>query len=274
MNSSTSSLDLGTAHRAPLAPRALVILLLVTPALFFAFGLFAQNAPTITTQPASQTVLPGANVAFNVVVQGSGPFAYQWRLNGTNRANRLITTVAGTGGMVTGTVTPAMTSRRPPLIFLNLPGWLWMARGTSSSPMPMTTASAGSAPMASSPRWRGAMRRPLPETAGRRLTWCLTLPPVWQWDGLGNLFIADVNNQRIRKVGTNGIIGTVVGFGAVGGFGDGGKAAFAGLNYPFGVAVDGAGNVFIADMDNQHRQSGYKFNNHQGSGNQQLRDFK
>ena len=66
-------------------------------------------------------------------------------------------------------------------------------------------------------------------------------------DASGNLFIADTDNQRIRKVGTNGIITTVAGNGTAGYSGDGGPATNAELNYPYGVAVDATGNLFIAD---------------------------
>ncbi len=71
-------------------------------------------------------------------------------------------------------------------------------------------------------------------------------------DASGNLFIVDWGNHRIRKVDTNGNISTVAGTGAAGFSGDGGAATSAQLNYPTGVAVDGAGNVYIADRDN-HR---------------------
>ena len=66
-------------------------------------------------------------------------------------------------------------------------------------------------------------------------------------DGAGNLFIADANHRRIRKVDGAGIITTVAGTGQRGSFGDGGAATAAALNWPNGVAVDGAGNLFIAD---------------------------
>jgi len=69
-------------------------------------------------------------------------------------------------------------------------------------------------------------------------------------DSVGNLFIADDWNQRIRKVSTNGIITTVAGNGTAGYSGDGGAATAASLNYPSGVAVDALGNLFIADFDN------------------------
>ena len=70
-------------------------------------------------------------------------------------------------------------------------------------------------------------------------------------DATGNLFIADAGNQRIRKVGTNGIITTVAGNGTYGFSGDGGAATNAQLDNPAGVAVDAAGNLFIADSGNQ-----------------------
>jgi sugar lactone lactonase YvrE len=70
-------------------------------------------------------------------------------------------------------------------------------------------------------------------------------------DAVGNLYIADgVNNQRIRKVNTSGIITTIAGTGVQGYSGDGAAATLAQLNNPTGVAVDTGGNVYIADFDN------------------------
>jgi sugar lactone lactonase YvrE len=69
-------------------------------------------------------------------------------------------------------------------------------------------------------------------------------------DASGNLFIADYFNDRIRRVGTNGIITTVAGNGTAGYSGDGGAATNAELNYPSGVALDASSNLFIADSDN------------------------
>ena len=69
-------------------------------------------------------------------------------------------------------------------------------------------------------------------------------------DGAGNLFFADSFNDRIRKVDSTGTITTIAGTGEYGFGGDGGPAVNARLSRPSGVAVDGAGNLFIADMDN------------------------
>ena len=71
-------------------------------------------------------------------------------------------------------------------------------------------------------------------------------------DSAGNVYIADTDNVRIRKVDSTGTITTIAGTGESGFSGDGGPAIQAALNYPRGVAVDGAGNVYIADIGN-HR---------------------
>ena len=80
----------------------------------------------------------------------------------------------------------------------------------------------------------------------------LSFPTGVAVDSSGNLFIADTANHRIRKVDTSGTISTVAGNGTAGFSGDGGPATSAKLNFPFGVAVDSSGNLFIADHFN-HR---------------------
>jgi hypothetical protein len=67
-------------------------------------------------------------------------------------------------------------------------------------------------------------------------------------DTIGNLYIADIS--VIRKVASDGTITTVAGSGKTGYSGDGGPAISAELNSPEGVAVDGAGNLYVADSDN------------------------
>ena len=78
----------------------------------------------------------------------------------------------------------------------------------------------------------------------------LNFPTGVAADAAGNLFIADTFNNRIRKVSANGTITTVAGTGARGLGGDGAPATAAQLNYPQAVAVDAAGNLFIADTGN------------------------
>ena len=69
-------------------------------------------------------------------------------------------------------------------------------------------------------------------------------------DGAGNLYIGDLGNDRICRVDTTGTITTVAGTGEEGYSGDGGPSVEAQLNTPRGIAVDGSGNLFIADYEN------------------------
>jgi hypothetical protein len=70
-------------------------------------------------------------------------------------------------------------------------------------------------------------------------------------DVAGNLYIVDYGDHRIRKVATNGIISTIAGTGTAGFSGDGAAATAAQLYHPGGIAIDAAGNLYIADISNQ-----------------------
>ncbi len=69
-------------------------------------------------------------------------------------------------------------------------------------------------------------------------------------DAHGNLYVADADDNRIRKIAPGGIIQTLAGTGAAGFGGDGGPAAKAQLNHPYGLALDQSGNVYVADLGN------------------------
>jgi len=69
-------------------------------------------------------------------------------------------------------------------------------------------------------------------------------------DGAGNLYIAEIYPGLVRKVSTSGIITTIAGNGTPGFSGDGGLAINAQLATDLGLAADTAGNVYIADFDN------------------------
>ena len=79
----------------------------------------------------------------------------------------------------------------------------------------------------------------------------LDYPYAVALDQAGNLYVADSNNNRVRKVTGAGTISTFAGTGTAGYSGDGGPATQAELDSPEGVAVDSAGNVYIADQNNQ-----------------------
>ena len=69
-------------------------------------------------------------------------------------------------------------------------------------------------------------------------------------DASGNIYISDKGNNRIRKVSPQGVISTIAGNGTPGFSGDNGPAASAELYQPYQLALDTAGNLFIADWGN------------------------
>jgi hypothetical protein len=75
---------------------------------------------------------------------------------------------------------------------------------------------------------------------------------VWHitTDWAGNLYIADHDNSRVRKVNTSGIITTVAGDGTLGFGGDGGPATAAQFYRPSGIAIDDTGNLYVGDYTN------------------------
>lgn len=85
---------------------------------------------------------------------------------------------------------------------------------------------------------------------GPALSATLYLPTSITLDASGNMYIADSLHNRIRKVDTTQTMSTIAGSNVASYTGDGGPAASATLNTPSGVALDGAGNLFIADTAN------------------------
>ena len=96
----------------------------------------------------------------------------------------------------------------------------------------------------------GTKRRGFGGDGGPAVQARLDCPLGMAADGAGNVYIADVNNHRIRKVDATGTITTLAGTKRRGFGGDGGPAVQAQLYHPSGVAADGAGNVYIADTHN------------------------
>ncbi len=88
------------------------------------------------------------------------------------------------------------------------------------------------------------------EDDGPAIKALLHFPSDVDFDSTGNLYISDRSNNRIRKVDVNGTITTVAGLGKAGFGGDFGLAEDALLKYPFGICLDGEGNLLIADRGN------------------------
>jgi trimeric autotransporter adhesin len=85
---------------------------------------------------------------------------------------------------------------------------------------------------------------------GQALSAALSQPEGIAVDGSGNVYFSDAAENRVRKIATDGSIQTIAGTGVAGFAGDGGSASAALLNQPYGLALDHAGNLYIADLGN------------------------
>jgi uncharacterized repeat protein (TIGR03803 family) len=209
--------------------------------------------PGVVIQPTNNpiTVIVGSSVTFYTSVAGTGPFNYQWQHDGTNLPNRIISTVAGGGnsGLGDGGVAIKAEFYDPESVAVDASGKIFIAdrgnnrvREVTTNGVIITVAGGGNSGLGDGGAATGAE---------------LNQPDGVAIDASGNLFVADRYNQRIRKVGVDGIITTVAGNGYGSGTdsgsysGDGGPATNAELNVPVGIAVDLSNNIFIADMNNQ-----------------------
>jgi hypothetical protein len=98
----------------------------------------------------------------------------------------------------------------------------------------------------------GSAEAGLSKDGGPALAVGLEFPSSLQLDAMGNLYVVEETEDRVRYIDTHAqVIGTVAG--STNGFaGDGGPAVLAKLNYPTSIAMDSDGNLYIAEMVN-HR---------------------
>jgi len=199
--------------------------------------------------PATQALL---NSPYNVAVDGAGNLYIadfsNSRVREVAAATGIITTVAGTGtGGYGGDGGPATQA------LLNLPygvavdgsGNLYIADLSNNRVREVVAATGVITTVA------GNGAQGYGGDGGPAIQASLYSPAGVAVDGADNLYIADSNNNRVREVGAaTGVITTVAGNGAQGYGGDGGPATQAEMNHPDGVAVDGAGNLYITDAAN------------------------
>jgi sugar lactone lactonase YvrE len=188
--------------------------------------------PTITTQPQSQTVNDGSSVTLQVTAVGSLPLLYQWRFNGADlvsatNAGLAFTAVstdeAGVYSVVVSNSLGAVVSSNVVLTVIPVYQFTTIAGQPSGDGNADGTGSAA--------RFYG--------------------PVSVAVDSARIVYVADSGNDTIRKIALDGVVTTLAGLAGweTQGSADGAGSA-ARFNGPSGVAVDSAGNVFVADTEN------------------------
>ena len=99
-------------------------------------------------------------------------------------------------------------------------------------------------------QYRGAGNGGYSGDGGPAISALFSMPTALAFDGAGNLYVADFFNNVIRRIAPDGTITTVAGNGTYGNNGGSGIATSVSLAFPTGVAVDGAGNLYIVDANN------------------------
>jgi sugar lactone lactonase YvrE len=194
--------------------------------------------------PVEELGVIGGNLTLSMAVTNAGPLIYQWQFDGTNLPV-IITTVAGDGGSGEsgdgGMATNAMLFAGG--VAADGAGNFYIAdsandrvRKVDSNDVISTVAGDGTAGFSGD--------------GGAAANASLFNPAAVAVDASGDLFIADELNNRVREVGTNGLISTVAGDGTNGFSGDGATATNASLSGPAGLALDGSGDLFISDAGN------------------------
>lgn len=197
-----------------------------------------------TAAQLSQPEHVAVDAAGNLYIADSG----NYRIRKVDAATGIISTVAGTGAQGSsgdgGAATSAKLSQ-PKGVALDAAGNIYIA-DTANNKIRKVTVSTGVIDTVAGTGSPGSSGDGGAATSAK-----LKQPEGVAVDAAGNIYIADTSNHTIRKVdASTGNIDTIAGTGQPGGTGDGGAATSAKMWFPVGVAVDAAGNVYIADSNN------------------------
>lgn len=219
--------------------------------------------PTLTTGPSDATTVSGRDVSLAVIATGAPTLSYQWAKDGVNVLGALGSTftlyspkvqdsghytvkVSNSDGSVTSspvtlTVLAAVTFTKAVGIVSDASGTLyvsdmddhtiWMVNSANQK-----TLLAGSSGLPGSADGKGALAR-------------FFNPGFLALDPAGNLVVADMGNNTIRRIAPDGTVTTLAGTPGTLGSADG-VGALARFNAPVGLAVTGTGVIYIADSQN------------------------
>ncbi len=209
------------------------------------FTLTVQGiAPTISTHPSNATAGIGQNVSFSAAATGTPTPSLRWQRqpSGTTGFVNL-----SDDGVYSGTATNTLTITGV-TAGMSLDQFRLVANNGTS---PEATSNAATltinlgtviSTIAGQVGFIGGID-------GSGTSARFNFPANLATDSSGNLYIADTANHTIRKMTSSGIVSTLAGLGGFSGSADG-TTSEARFNSPQGVAVDGAGNVYVADTFN------------------------
>jgi DNA-binding beta-propeller fold protein YncE len=197
--------------------------------------------PQIVGSPISQSVPVGVSAAFTVAATGTAPLTYQWQFKGTNLTDNT---------RITGSQSSALTISN--LLFAHAGNYAVAVANafgsTNSQPAILNVLGPTNTGLYAFTNFAG-----LPGLSGTNdgagSTARFYGPRGVAVDSAGNVFVADTFNHTIRKITAAGVVTTLAGLAGSSGTNDGTGSA-ARFFYPTGVAVDSAGNVFVADSNN------------------------
>ena len=200
------------------------------------------SAPSFAAQLGNQVVVLNQDAVFSVVADGAAPLAYQWQRlpNGSttwvNLSDDATYGGCSTSSLTVTAVTYAMNGDQFRCEVSNSLGH------ATSVPDLLEVNPVGVTTLAGFPGESG-----FADGTGRAALF--NSPGAVRTDLAGNIYIADNANNAIRKITPEGAVTTVVGMSGTAGSQDG-PVSSAQLNDPSGVAVDAAGNIYIADGGN------------------------
>lgn len=188
-------------------------------------------APSITSQPVSQTVQAGQSASFSVAASGDAPLSYQWLRGGTDVPGATSTTY---------TVASAQVSDS---------GSVWTARATNPAGTVVSvsaTLTVMAAPVVGTVTLLAGDLNQMGALDGQGNAARFNRPHGLALDPSGNVLVADLFNHTIRMIQPDGTVSTLAGMAGVNGTADGSGSA-ARFQRPIGLAMGGDGLVYVID---------------------------
>ncbi len=206
-------------------------------------GFTADGSPATSTQVSAPRGL-AVDAALNVYYSDAG----NQRIRMISSSTGTVTTIAGTGTAGYGSDGVAATSttiNNVRGLTVDASGNVYIADQTNNR-IRMIAAGTNIITTVAGNGTAGYLADGVAATSTR-----INLPTDVKFDAAGNMYIADVSNNRIRMVNTSGIISTIAGTGTAGNTGDGGAATAARLSSPVGLAIEASGRYYyVADRNN------------------------